>query len=158
MSATRGVELTADTVFQRRVRRLVALSAVALGLMLWFAASDGAQWWVLALIGVGWVLMPTFLAMSLSKPRVRYLLIVPATTVSLGLIAMTLATEGSTRVGWMLLTLGVLSGGTFGIWFWYRWFPVPRLLDDPFGWPRLTLIALHLGLILLGFGVLIAMG
>ena len=158
MSATRGVELTADTVFQRRVRRLVALSAVALGLMLWLAASDGAQWWVLALIGVGWVLMPTFLAMSLSKPRVRYMLIVPATTVSLGLIAMTLATEGSASVGWMLLTLGVLAGGTLGIWFWYRWFPVPRLLDDPFGWPRLTLIALHLGLILVGFGILIAVG
>ena len=158
MSATRGVELTADTVFQRRVRRLVALSAVALGLMLWLAASDGAQWWVLALIGVGWVLMPTFLAMSLSKPWVRYMLIVPATTVSLGLIAMTLATEGSASVGWMLLTLGVLAGGTLGIWFWYRWFPVPRLLDDPFGWPRLTLIALHLGLILVGFGILIALG
>ncbi len=158
MSATRGIELTADAVFQRRIRRLVALSAVALGLMLWLAARDGAQWWVLALIGVGWVLMPTFLALSLSKPRVRYMLIVPATTVSLGLIAMTLATEGSTRVGWMLLAFGVLSGGAFGIWFWYRWVPVPRLLDDPFGWPRLSLIALHLGLILWGFGILIALG
>jgi len=158
MRPNRGVELTADAGFQRRIRRLVALSAVALGLMMWFAARDGAQWWVLTLIGVGWILMPTFLALSLSNPGMRYFLIIPATTVSLGLIAMTMATEDTNRVGWMLMTLGVLSGGTFGIWFWYRWVPVPRMFDDPFGWPRLALIAVHLGLILCGFGTLILTG
>jgi hypothetical protein len=153
--ANRGIELTTDGLFQRRVRRLVAVSAIALGIIFWLAAHDGASWWVLALIGIGWVLMPTFLAASLSKPTMRYLLIIPATTVGVGLIAMTLTTDGANRTGWLLITLGILSGGMFGLWFWYRWFPVPRLFDDPFGWPRLVLLAGHVGLILLGIGVLI---
>jgi hypothetical protein len=155
MRAARGVELTSDSLFQRRVRRLIAISAVALGLIFWLAARDGAPWWVLALIGVGWILMPMFLGASLSRPSMRYLLIIPATTVGLGLIAMTLMTDGSSQAGWLLLTFGVLSGGAFGLWFWYRWLAVPRLLDDPFGWPRLILVAGHVGLILIGLGLLL---
>lgn len=150
-----GIELTTDVVFQKRVRRLVAVSAVALGLILWLAVRDGAPGWVIVLVASGWVLMPVFLARSLSRPGMRYMLVVPATTVGVGLIAMTLATDGANRVGWLLMTLGILSGGTLGLWFWYRLFPVPRLLDDPFGWPRLILLAGHVGLILVGFGVLV---
>ena len=155
MRATRGVELTTDALFQKRVRRLVAVSAVALGLIFWLSVGDGAPLWVLALIGTGWILMPTFLAASLSKPSMRHLLVVPATAVGVGLIAMTLNTEGANQAGWLLMTLGILSGGTLGAWFWYRWLPVPRLFDEPFGWPRLILLAGHIGLVLLGFGVLL---
>ena len=109
---SRGVELTTDALFQRRVRRLVAISGVALGLIFWIAASDGAPWWVLALMGIGWILMPAFLAASLSNPSMRYLLVIPATTVGVGLIAMTLTTDGSNQSGWLLMTFGILSGGT----------------------------------------------
>lgn len=155
MRAGPGVELTTDALFQRRIRRLVAVSAVALGLIFWLAVRDGAPWWVLAPIGAGWFLMPTFLAASLSKPSMRYLLVIPAATVGMGLIVMALTTDGSDQAGWVLMTFGILSGGTLGLWFWYRWLPVPRLFDDPFGWPRLILLAGHVGLMLYGFGLLL---
>jgi hypothetical protein len=105
---------------------------------------------VLALLAVGWVSMPTILAASLSRPSLRYALVVPAGAVSFGLIGMVRAAPQDTVTGWLLITAGILLGGFLGIWFWFRWLPVPRILDNPFGWPRLVLVGLHLALVLVG--------
>lgn len=148
-----GVELTADRLFRQRIRRLVAVSTVALGVIWGLAFADDAETWILALLGIGWVLMPTVLALSLSRPMTRYALMIPATAVSIGLIAMTVSAPDSTMFGWMFITAGILVGGFLGMWFWFRWLPVPRALDDPFGGPRLALVGLHLGLVLAGMAM-----
>jgi hypothetical protein len=148
-----GVELTADRLFRRRIRRLVAISTVALGVIWGLAFADDAEPWILGLLGIGWVLMPTVLALSLSRPMTRYALMIPANIVSIGLIAMTVSAPDSTMVGWMLITAGILVGGFLGMWFWFRWLPVPRALDDPFGGPRLALVGLHFGLVLVGMAM-----
>lgn len=145
-----GIELTADRLFAHRVRRLVAISAVALGVIWGLAFVDEAPTWVLVLLVVGWASMPTVLAASLSRPSLRFALIVPASAVSVGLIGMVMNASEGTVMGWLLITLGILLGGLLGVWFWFRWLPVPRILDDPFGWPRVALVGLHLALILVG--------
>jgi len=145
-----GVELTADRLFGHRIRRLVAISAIALGAIWALAFADDAETWILVLLGIGWVLMPTVLALSLSRPMTRYALVIPATTVSIGLLAMTVSAPQSTVTGWVFITAGILIGGLLGMWFWFRWLPVPRPFDDPFGVPRLALVGLHLGLVLAG--------
>lgn len=150
-----GVELTADAGMTRRVRRLVAVSAVALGVIVLLAVRDDGPGWVVALLAVGWVLMPVFLWASLSRPRLRYLLMLPATAVTIGLVGMTIAAGGTSAVGWLILTLGIASGGFLGLWFWYRWFPVPFALDDPYGMPRIGLVGLHVGLVLVGVAVIV---
>jgi hypothetical protein len=106
--------------------------------------------WILVLLGIGWVLMPSVLAASLRLPMTRYALMIPASVVSVALIAMTLSAPDSTVVGWALIAAGILFGGFIGMWFWYRWLPVPRAFDDPFAVPRLALVATHLGLVLAG--------
>lgn len=145
-----GIELTADRLFAHRVRRLVAISTVALGVIWGLAFVDEAPTWVLVLLVVGWASMPTVLAASLSRPSLRFALIVPASAVSVGLIGMVMNASEGTVMGWLLITLGILLGGLLGVWFWFRWLPVPRILDDPFGWPRVALVGLHLALILVG--------
>jgi hypothetical protein len=145
-----GIELTADRLFTHRVRRLVAISAVALGVIWGLAFVDEAPTWVLVLLVIGWVSMPTILAASLSRPSLRFALIVPASAVSFGLIGMVMNAPEATVMGWLLITAGILLGGLLGVWFWFRWLPVPRILDDPFGWPRVALVGLHLALILVG--------
>ncbi len=145
-----GIELTGDRLFIHRVRRLVAISTVALGVIWGLAFVEEAPTWVLVLLAIGWASMPTILAASLNRPSLRYALVVPATSVSVGLIGMVMAAPQDTVTGWILITAGIVLGGFLGVWFWFRWLPVPRILDDPFGWPRVTLVGLHLALILVG--------
>ncbi len=152
-----GIEMTGDRPFMHRVRRLVAISAVALGVIWGLAFIEEAPAWVLALLAIGWVSMPAILAASLHRPSLRYALVVPAGTVSVGLVGMVMAAPDETVTGWVLITAGVLLGGFLGVWFWFRLLPVPRSLDDPFGWPRVALVSLHLALILVG-AVLVMVG
>lgn len=150
LRAGSGIELTGDRLFTSRVRRLVAISAVALGVIWGLALAEEASTWILALLAVGWIAMPTILAASLSRPDLRYALVVPAGAVSIGLTGMVMTAPQETAAGWLLITAGILLGGFLGVWFWFRWLPVPRILDDPFGWPRVALVGLHLALVLVG--------
>jgi hypothetical protein len=145
-----GVELTADPLFARRVRRLVVVSAVALGLIAWLAIRSGGPRAAVVLLVLGWAIMPAVLAASLSRPRMRYALVLPATLATLGLVGMVLSTGGAEMIGWMLITVGIAVGGCLGMWLWYRWFPVPYVLDDPYGTPRLMLLSIHIILVISG--------
>jgi hypothetical protein len=156
LNAGSGVELTTDRLFKHRVRRLVVVSTVALGVIWGLAFVEDAEVWVLVLLGIGWVLMPTILALSLGRPLLRYALLVPATAISTGLIGMTIMAPDSTDVGWLLITLGVVVGGVLGAWFWFRWLPVPRVLDDPYGTGRVALVGLHTGLVIIGVAIVVA--
>ena len=151
-----GVELTTDRLFEHRIRRLIVISTVALGVIWGLAFADDAEAWVLVLLGIGWVTMPIILALSLRRPLLRYALLVPATAVSIGLIGMVLTAPDSTDVGWLLVTLGILVGGALGAWFWFRWLPVPRAFGDPYGAPRVALVGLHIGLVLIGVAMVVA--
>jgi hypothetical protein len=93
------------------------------------------------------------LSASLKWPRLRYGLAVPATAVSVALVAICLTALPGDPVltaGWLLITGGVLLGGTMGLWFWFRWMPVPPRLADPFSPGRWGLIRLHVGLVVIG--------
>ncbi len=152
------LELTADPRMQRRVQRLTVVSLVALGAIAVLAALGGASWFITGLLVAGWVLMPSVLAWSLARPMARYLLVVPATLVSLALLALSLGwAQGAsgTQVGWLLITAGVLLGGTLGLWTWYRVLPVPPALDDPVAPGRWALIGVHVALVLVGLAVLV---
>lgn len=142
------------------MKRLIAVSAVALGLIsvLVYATTD-AGWVATGLMMAGWVSMPTLLARGLAKPPLRYLLVVPAGLVSTSLMIVALGFDGSpiAWVGWWLMTAGVLVGATLGGWLWYRWMPVPRVLQKPFSAGRRTLIAIHAGLVVAG-GALVVFG
>lgn len=151
---SRSLELTSDPAFARRVVRLAATSAVVLGLIWWLARSTLQVDALIdrALLG-GWLLMPTMLTLSLRRPRLRYALAIPSGLVGAALVAICLTSlpaNGMSRLGWMLVTGGVLLGGTLGLWFWFRWMPVPPGLADPFSPGRWRLIALHVGLIVTG--------
>jgi hypothetical protein len=150
-----GTELTGDRLFRHRVRRLVAISSVALGVIWGLAFAEDPPTWVLVLLAVGWASMPTILAASLNRPSLRYALVVPASAVSIGLIGMVMTTPEETAMGWLVITAGIMLGGFLGVWFWFRWLPVPRILDDPFGGPRMTLIGLHLALVLVGAAMVV---
>lgn len=147
-------ELSDDPAFRRRVVRLTVVSAIALaGLWVLAVTATPAPVAVAALLVAGWILMPTILALSLRRPRLRYGLVVPASLVSLGLLAVCLASpprDAPAALGWWLILAGVGLGGVLGLWFWYRLGPVPRSLDDPFGPGRWALIGLHVGLVVIG--------
>ena len=67
--------------------------------------------------------MPTVLAWSLREARVRYLLVVPSSLVTVGLLAICigwLPASAAAAAGWLLLTVGVGLGGGLGLWLWYR--------------------------------------
>jgi hypothetical protein len=145
-----GIEITGDRAFTHRVRRLIAISAVALGVIWGLAYLEEAPAWILALLAIGWISMPTILAASLRRPSLRYVLVVPAGAVSVGLVGMVMTAPDETVIGWLLIAAGILLGGFLGVWFWFRWLPVPRILDDPFGWPRVALVSVHLALVLVG--------
>ena len=151
------VELSADRRMARRVTRLGFVSLVALGLV-WglSAATLEAPWWVNATLLAGWALMPTVLFGSLSRPRLRYALLLPGSLVSVGLLGICVAwlpAAPLAAAGWWLMTAGVLLGGGLGLWFWYRLLPVPASFDDPYSAGRWGLIALHVGLIVVGWGL-----
>jgi hypothetical protein len=148
-----GVEMTSDERFAERVTRLVVVSSVALGVIFWLGFDAiGGGWGAAAMLGMGWISMPTILGLSLYRPHLRYLLLVPASLVSLGLLITALDFDGSgvAASGWWLMTIGVWLGAGLGGWFWFRWAPVPRALDDPFSQARWSLIAVHVALISAG--------
>ena len=153
------VELTPDRRITRRVRRLAATSALALGLIWALAvATLEAPVPVDAVLAAGWITMPTVLLASLSRPSFRYLLIVPSTLVGLGLAAISLGwlpEAPAAAAGWSLMTVGVLLGGVMGLWFWFRVVPVPTTLDDPVSTGRRALIALHVTIIATGLALVI---
>ena len=151
-----GVELTRDPAFTRRVRRLVWISSIALGVITLLAVRDDASAWVIVLMLVGWLLMPVLLHLSIDNPRLRRGLLVPGTSFTLGGLGMAVATVGALSVGWWLIAAGLMLGGTQGVWFWFRWMPVPGHLDDPFAWPRLGVVGVHVALLLVGIAVVAA--
>jgi hypothetical protein len=157
-AATVPREQSTDPRFCGRLRRLVVVSAVMLGSIALLAALSDAPPFGIGLLASGWILMPTLLRAGVKRPRVRYLLALPATLVTAGLIAtVTHLDAGSdATLGWWLITAGVALGGGLGMWFWYRWLPVPESLDDPFSSGRIALIATHVALILAGIGLVFA--
>jgi len=156
--ASVAIEMSADPSFERRIRRLIVISAVALGLVCLLACTTAEERniWLLLLIA-GWISMPVLLAASLKRPAFRYLLTLPTAAVTTGLLGVALGFTGSSvgRLGWWLMTAGVSAGGTLGAWFWYRWAPVPRALDRPFSTGRWALIAIHAGLVAIGGGLVV---
>jgi len=151
------VELTADRGIVRRVKRLAATSAVALGLI-WLLAVTAleAPVPVDAALAAGWIMMPAVLVASLWRPSLRYWLVVPSTLVGFGLLAICLGwlpQDPAAAAGWLLMTVGVLLGGVMGLWLWFRVVPVPATLDDPFSAARWALIALHIALITTGLAL-----
>ncbi len=158
-----AIELTGDPAFARRAVRLAATSAVALALIWWLAqATLHLDPLIDRALGGGWLLMPSILTLSLRWPRLRYALAVPSALIGAGLVAIcatSLPGNNLLRIGWLLITGGVLLGGILGLWFWFRWMPVPPRLSDPFSPGRWALIAVHVclvvaGLVLLGLSVL----
>lgn len=147
-------EMGTDPEILRRVRRLAAVSSVALGVVLLQSVTTLQAAPAVNLgLALGWLLMPTLLTLSIRRPWVRYLLIVPSALVSLSLVGLcrtVLPQDGAARAGWLLITGGVLMGGLLGLWFWYRLFPVPRFLDDAFSPGRWTLVATHVAAISIG--------
>ena len=158
LAARSAVELTADRAFTQRVARLSIVSALMLG-AIWAAARESreAHSAIGYLLAGGWILMPVVLAASVRRPRLRYALALPATLVTLG-VAAAFATfvplDAWATAGWGLVTSGLLLGDALGIWFWFRVFPVPRVLDDPFSRGRWALVALHVALVVSGLIVL----
>jgi hypothetical protein len=151
------IELTDDRRIRHRVLRLAAVSLVALGLMAGLvAATLEAPPAVLAGLVLGWVLMPVVLALSLRELRVRYLLVVPSSLVTLGLLAICigwLPASPMAAAGWLLMTVGVALGGVLGLWLWFRLLPVPAALDDPLAPGRWALIAVHVALVVVGWAL-----
>ena len=148
------VELSADSLFAVRVRRLALTAVVALGVIFGLAVAtlDAPPALDLALL-LGWMTMPALLFASLRDPRWRYALVVPSTLVGVPLLAICafwLPAGTVAAVGWMLITTGILLGALLGLWFWYRLLPVPQPLDDPFSPGRWMLISVHIGLIVVG--------
>ena len=155
-----GVELSDDPAFARRIIRLGSTSVVALGLIYLVARfTSVASATMQASLALGWLLMPTILFASLRLPTLRYALVIPSTLVAVPLLTITtLAFQGSATaaLGWLLLTAGILLGGFLGMWFWFRWIPVPAPLHDPFSRGRWMFIRIHVLLIVSGFILVVA--
>ena len=145
--------MTSDPRFTRRVIRLAAPSVVALA-VLWFLEARTVA--ASPLIGVslawGWILMPSILVGSVRRPRLRYAVAIPASLVSVGLIAicLSLPQHPVAAAGWILTTVGTLLGAVLGLWFWFGLLPIPSALADPFSRGRWTLISIHVALIVSG--------
>ena len=156
-AAPPGSEMGQHPQVLARVRRLALVSSVALGVVFALAVTtlDISMATKAFLVG-GWVLMPTLLFVSIRRPRVRRLLVLPSALMSVALLAICLTAlpaDLSARVGWLLITAGVMLGGLLGLWFWYRLFPVPRFLDAPFSQGRWALIGIHVAMIVLGLAL-----
>ncbi|MCC6312707.1 MAG: hypothetical protein IT337_01740 [Thermomicrobiales bacterium] len=161
MSAVRAsamrIELSANARFTGRVRRLAGVAAVALGVVWWLAATDAAapRWAATALL-MGWWSMTPLLMMSLLRPSLRLLLVVPSTLVTLGLLGMlpgAFAAGELAAVGWASLFAGIVLGDLLGLWFWLRLAPVPAALEHPFSRGRWALIVVHVACILVGIAL-----
>jgi hypothetical protein len=149
------IELTRDRRVTWRVRRLTAVSVVALGLI-WGLASATlhAPSAIGVVLAAGWILMPAVLLLSLVTPGARYLLIVPASLVVVGLLAVCvgwLPAAPLAATGWLLMTAGIALGAVLGLLFWYRIAPVAPALDDPYAAGRWALIGLHIALVTVGW-------
>ena len=148
------VELTDDRRIRRRVVRLAGVSLVALGIVAGLAAATlEAPAAIIASLALGWVLMPAVLAWSLRDVRVRYLLVLPSSLVTVGLLAICvgwLPVTATAAAGWLLVLAGVGLGGALGLWLWFRLLPVPAALDDPLAPGRWALIAVHVALVVTG--------
>lgn len=157
-----GSEMGVHPMIVARVRRLAAVSTVALGAVFFLAVDRlDAPVALDVALAAGWLSMPVLLALSIRRPRFRYLLVVPSTLVGAALFMIcvsALPTDGVARAGWLSVTAGVLFGGVLGIWFWYRLLPVPSLFDEPFSPGRWTLITIHVAMIVAGLGLVIAAG
>jgi len=143
-----------DVRFARRVRRLAATATVALGIIfyLWYRA-DPTPPAIGAALLLGWLLMPTTLIASLRWPVLRYALTIPSLSVGLALLALLATWPSGDKLqlaGWTSITIGIWLGAAMGMWFWYRWFPVPTAFHDPFSPARWSLIAVHVALIVGG--------
>jgi hypothetical protein len=151
--------MTSDPRFASRVVRLAGISVVALAaIFLQWAWTGTGSATILIALGVGWILMPTLLMLSMRWPEIRYGVVVPAAAVSLALVAIclwNLPPSPIARSGWLVISSGVLLGSLLGAWFWLRWLPVPRKLDDAYSPGRWMLIAVHAGLIVSGLGLLL---
>jgi len=89
----------------------------------------------------------------------RYALALPAALVGVGLTAFCVSGLPDDRLvsaGWWTVTASIWLGATLGTWLWFRWMPVPPSFDDPFGGPRLALVALHIGGVLVGIGLILS--
>jgi hypothetical protein len=70
-----------------RIRRLAAVSSIALGGLWWLSLDvDGAGTGVHIALAAGWVLMPSVLWASLFAARLRYALALPSSLVSLAVL------------------------------------------------------------------------
>lgn len=149
---------TAAIAMRRRIVRLAAVSAVALGLIWWLAverttAPAAAIWALLA----GWLLMPAVLVASLAIPAASRLLIVPSTLVTLPVAAIALmpwSPDGIVRASWAAVAIGLLLGGGLGLWLWLGAFPAPEPLRDPRAPLRWVLIVIHVAPIVVGLTLL----
>jgi hypothetical protein len=151
--------MTDDSRFAGRVRRQARIGAVVLGVVWVLAIASEpvgpiSQWLLLA----GWVLIVGVLQLSLGTPRLRYLVIVPATLISAALLMISANNRigQPEALGWWLLTAGILFGVGLGVWFWFRWLPVPTALDDPFSAGRWALIFIHASLVVVGLLIVAA--
>jgi hypothetical protein len=156
-----GVEMSSDPIFLPRVRRLALTSAVVLG-WIWVLAVGtlNAHPAIEIALLLGWVGMPAVLGLSLRLAWIRRLVAFPSALMTAALVAVclfALPDDDAARAGWLLLTAGILFGAGLGVWFWYRWLPVPEPLDAPFAPARWVLIAVHVGLVVAGL-LLIAVG
>jgi hypothetical protein len=151
------VELSADPAFARRVRRLGLVSLVALGAVWGLAVSTlDAPPLVEGALLAGWALMPATLFASLAWPMVRIGLTLPASLVTLGLLAIVIGWLPESPVaaaGWLLILAGVALGGAMGLWLWYRLLPVPAAFAHPFSPARWRLIGVHVALIVVGLAL-----
>ena len=155
------IELSADPRFARRVKRLGRVSLVAPGLIWWVAATRLAIPPILLIaLLAGWWLMPAVLFVSIPLPSIRPLLNVPATLITvpvLAIVAGRFSGQPIAGLGWILIAVGLLLGCVSGGWFWFRWAPVPDAFNDPFTPQRWQLIVIHVALICSGL-VLAAFG
>lgn len=149
-----GVELSGDPAFARRIIRLAFTSLIALGAIFLLARfTTDAKPAIQASLASGWVLMPAILFLSLPVPAMRYALVIPSALVAVPLLLITTAAfsgSAGAALGWLLISAGVLLGGLLGVWFWFRWAPVPGWLDDPFSRGRWIFIGVHVSLIVSG--------
>ncbi len=144
---------------RRRIIRLAAVSAVALGLVWWLAVErTAAPAAATGALLAGWLLMPAVLVASLAVPVATRLLVVPSTLVTLpvaAIVAVPWSPDGMAHAAWAAIAVGVLLGGLFGLWLWLGAFPRPEPLRDPRSPVRWAMIVVHVVPIVFGLALLL---